>query len=217
MLEVSIPWKGSPESFRSFRLDFILEEKQAIWLMGPSGIGKTTFLRAIARLVEIPDIAMSYGGTTYRLIEPRKWRRLIHYVCQTPVLFPGSVLHNIHKPFTLAQNTNEVPEVGLVNSFLERLLLPPALLERDALTLSVGEAARICLIRSILSAPEVLLLDEPTASLDLASKRAVAITLADWLNQTGRGLVGVTHDEILVDMVQGFKIDLGGQVYSSVS
>ena len=73
------------------------------------------------------------------------------------------------------------------------------------------------MIRSILSAPEVLLLDEPTALLDLASKRAVAITLADWLNQTGRGLVGVTHDEILVDMVQGFKVVLGGQVYSSVS
>ncbi len=155
MLEVSIPWKGSPESFRSLHLNFILEEKQAIWLMGPSGIGKTTFLRAIARLVEIPDIAMSYGGTDYSLIEPRKWRRLIHYVCQKPVLFPGSVLHNIHKPFALAENRNEVPETGLVISFLERLLLPSSLLERDALTLSVGEAARICLIRSILSAPDV--------------------------------------------------------------
>jgi putative ABC transport system ATP-binding protein len=217
MLEVSIPWKGSPESLRSFRLAFTLEDKQAIWLMGPSGIGKTTFLRAIARLVEIPDTAMSYRGTNYRLIEPRKWRRLIHYVCQKPVLFPGSVLHNIQKPFTLAQNRNEIPEISLVKGFLERLLLPPSLLERDALTLSVGETSRICLIRSILSAPAVLLLDEPTASLDLASRRAVAMTLSDWLNQTGRGLVGVTHDEILVDMVQGFKIDLGNQVYSSVS
>ena len=131
------------------------------------------------------------------------------YVSQKPVLFGGSVRENIFKPFGLRLDKDRIPRIGSVTTLLGKLYLSDSILERDAMTLSVGEAARICLIRSLLLTPEILLLDEPTASLDLDSRKAVAKTLKEWLSLTDSGIIGVTHDETLTEMAPGLEIHLG--------
>ncbi|MCL5123663.1 MAG: ATP-binding cassette domain-containing protein [Deltaproteobacteria bacterium] len=190
-------------------LNLSVHARQIVWLLGRSGIGKTTILRKMARLHEDPRVDMKYRGVLYSQIAPRNWRRSILYVNQRPILFRGSVRENIFKPFGLKLNRDKVPNLDLVVKLLRKVDLSDSFLERDALTLSVGEMARICLVRSLLMNPDVLLLDEPTASLDSESRIAVAITLKEWLSQTNSGIIGVTHDETLTEMIPGLEIHLG--------
>ena len=89
---------------------------------------------------------------------------------------------------------------------LRELSLNENLIHQDARTLSGGETARITLLRPILFKPNILLLDEPFASLDDNSARSVMEFLKRWLeNETGRGIVMVTHNDIYKD-ISGIKI-----------
>lgn len=80
-------------------------------------------------------------------------------VPQTPIMFPGSVRANL----TLCANHAEERTMA---EWMERLGLDPALLERPAAALSVGQQQRVAVIRAIMIEPRALLLDEPTAALD---------------------------------------------------
>lgn len=209
ILEVSIPVDSLRDDTNPPNLNFKIDKRHIVWLLGRSGIGKTTILRTIARLHETLGVSMKHRGTTYHQIEPRRWRSSMLYVNQKPVMFRGSVRENIFKPFGLRLNKDRIPENASVVTLLRKLYLSDSVLERDAMTLSVGEAARICLVRALLLSPDILLLDEPTASLDLDSRKAVAKTLNEWLSLTDSGIIGVTHDETLTGMAPGLEIHLG--------
>jgi len=154
-------------------------------LVGPSGAGKTTILRLLNRLDD-PD-----GGTV--LLDDRdvrdydvlELRRRVQYVGQVPVTFPGTVADNI--------GDGDGGDPGGVGRLLARVGLDPALAGREADRLSVGEAQRVCLARSLALRPEVLALDEPTSALDTASKVGIE-TLIAGLAESGLTVVMVTHD-----------------------
>lgn len=165
-------------------------------IQGPSGSGKTTLLRILGRLQEGGGGEVYYEGQNWRDFAPDRWRVQVHYLAQKPALFDGTVLYNLTMPFTttILKKDRQFDRDQAVN-LLERLLLPKDILERDARTLSGGEAARVALLRSLLISPAVLLLDEPMASLDADSHRAVKEVLLEWVaSQRGcRGLVLVSH------------------------
>jgi putative ABC transport system ATP-binding protein len=104
-------------------------------------------------------------------------RRRIQVVGQVPVTFPGTVADNIG---------------GDAGALLARVGLDPALAGREADRLSVGEAQRMCLARSLALRPEVLALDEPTSALDTASKAGIE-ALIGRLAEEGLTVVMVTH------------------------
>ncbi len=87
-------------------------------------------------------------------------------------------------------------------------MLPAEMLERDALTLSVGEASRVALIRALIAEPRILLLDEPTSALDANAAEALAALLQKWISTGKRGIVGASHDEDFLDRLPGRQIDL---------
>lgn len=87
-----------------------------------------------------------------------------------------------------------------------QLLLPNDILSRDALTLSVGEASRMALVRGLLTDPQVLLLDEPSAALDPRSREALAETLHQWVTAGGRGIIAVSHDKDFFETLPGHEI-----------
>jgi ABC-type iron transport system FetAB ATPase subunit len=156
-------------------------------LAGPSGIGKTSLLRAIVRLDEPAGGRVLVDGTDARELDPRTLRRRVGFVAQAPAMLPGTVRDNLS--YALATPPGE-PALA---EALGATGLAPALLDRDAAALSGGEQARVAVARALTRDPGALLLDEPTASLDPAATAAVERLLRD-LAARGLALLVVTHD-----------------------
>lgn len=151
-------------------------------IVGPSGSGKTTLLRLLNRLDDPDAGVVLLDGADVRSYDVLSLRRRVQYVGQVPVAFPG----------TVADNLGDADGTGS-EALLRRVGLSPALLTREADRLSVGEAQRMCLARALALHPEVLVLDEPTAALDAASKGDVE-QLVRSLADEGLTVVMVTHD-----------------------
>ena len=155
-------------------------------LLGPSGAGKSTLLRLCNRL-EVPSAgAVRFRGRDLSTTDPLSLRREVGMVFQRPTLFPGTVRDNLRvaqpggsdRSFTVA---------------LERAHMSPELLDRDADSLSGGEAQRACLARTLVTEPEVLLMDEPTSALDPGATRGLE-ELGRRLAEEGMPVLWVTHD-----------------------
>ena len=149
-------------------------------VVGPSGAGKSTLLRLLNRLDDPDAGVVTLDGKDVRDYDVLELRRRVQLVGQVPVTFPGTVADNL-----------AVADPG---PLLERVGLPAAIAGREADRLSVGEAQRMCLARSLARQPEVLALDEPTSALDPSSKAGVE-KLVRSLADDGLTVVMVTHDE----------------------
>lgn len=162
-----------------------------IALIGVSGQGKSTLLRILSRLDIQDDGIMDYRGVPYEQVDPREWRTHICYVAQQAVMLEGTVDDNLKLYSSLHQKTyNE----ELAHLLLGKVGLPTLDLTQDAKSLSGGEKQRIALVRSLLMQPEVLLLDEITASLDQGSKKRVEELLHEWADSHQTAMIWVTHD-----------------------
>jgi putative ABC transport system ATP-binding protein len=134
-----------------------------------------------------------FRGRDVSAIDPLALRRQVGMVFQRPTPFPGTVRENLRVADPAAGE-------AAMGEALERAGLAPAFLDRRADDLSGGEAQRMCLARALAAGPEVLLLDEPTSSLDEASRELVESTgrrLADG----GVPLVWVTHDRAQAERI----------------
>lgn len=165
--------------------------RQRIAIIGASGQGKSTLLRLLARLEAPDEGSIRLAGRDAGEWKPAEWRKRISYVAQHPVMLPGTVEQNLKavselhaKPFdrSLAEQCMNAVGLGGIDW------------RKPASELSGGEKQRTALVRSLLLEPDALLLDEVTASLDPASKRAVEQWIGDWSERRGTALLWVTHD-----------------------
>jgi putative ABC transport system ATP-binding protein len=135
-------------------------EPGATALLGPSGSGKSTILRLLNRLADPDEGIVRIHGEDVRSEDVLELRRRAVLVPQLPAPLPGSVADNVkYGPSLLGRDVDVQP-------LLERAGLDGSYAERGASELSVGEQQRVMLARALALEPEVLLLDEPTASLD---------------------------------------------------
>lgn len=172
-------------------------------LAGPSGSGKSTLLRLCNRL-EVPTSGrVLFRGDDVAGLDPLRLRRRVGMVFQRPTLFPGSVRENLAVAAPEADDARQA-------EVLERVGLPAAFLDRVGDELSGGEAQRACLARTLVTEPEVLLMDEVTSALDAASG-AVLERLARGLADSGVPVLWVSHDEHQLARVADARIvlDLG--------
>lgn len=164
-------------------------------LVGPSGAGKTSLLRAIAGLMRPQRGHVTIAGTAVWNSERGVWRRPALRGCgllmQRPALFPAmSAASNI--AFGLHALPREERE-RRVQEMAGLFRLQP-LLARQPSQLSGGEQQRVAVARTLAPRPKVLLLDEPFAGLNLMLKDAILSDLETWLAQTGTPVLHVTHD-----------------------
>lgn len=156
-------------------------------IMGPNGAGKSLLLRILAGLVE-PDSGRISWGTA---APNRRQRSRLGFVFQKPVLLRRSALANVIYPLKAAglsrAQARERADQALAKARLAHLA------ERPARVLSGGEQQRLALARALALEPEVLFLDEPTASLDPASTLAIEEMIRAARASGTRSLL-VSHD-----------------------
>lgn len=178
---------GEPGARRLDGLDAALPDGGLTVVAGPSGAGKSTLLRLCNRL-EVPSAGtVRHRGADVTERDPLELRREVAMVFQRPVTFAGTVHDNLREA---DPDCDEARGAEL----LERAGLDASFLERDAGELSGGEAQRACLARALATDPRVMLMDEPTSSLD-GKAAAVLEGLARQLVDDGTPVVWVTHDE----------------------
>mgnify|MGYP001026504365 FL=1 len=174
-------------------VDFSLRAGTLVEVTGPSGSGKTTLLLALARLLPGVEGLLSLDGTSADEIAPQRWRTHVALLPQRPALVPGTVTDNLRLPWTLkVRHAESAPSDAALADALAGVGLGGVSPERDVSRLSVGQIARIALLRVRLAGPRVLLLDEPDASLDDASAAEVA-RLTGTFVADGGGVVRVSH------------------------
>lgn len=166
-------------------------------IKGPSGIGKTTLLKVLARLLKADGGSITFRGQDWKTYPPQDWRCCIQYVPQHPVWFDGSLEHNLGLPFALrAVQRRSQWNPRQLYKYLQHLQLNSQLLTQPARTLSGGEGLRAGLMRSLLLNPDILLLDEPTAALDRDAKAAVLNLLEEWVvEKPDRAVIMVSHQD----------------------
>jgi iron(III) transport system ATP-binding protein len=186
-------WKGYPRGepvLRGVNLNVPAGSLSAV--LGLSGCGKTTLLRAIAGFERVQRGRIALGTRT--LDDARSYvapeRRGIGYVPQEGALFPNlSVRANVAFGLSRAERRTTV-----VQELLELVGLA-ALAKRFPHQLSGGEQQRVALARALARRPEVLLLDEPFSSLDASLRAAVREEVSALLRSRGATTVLVTHDQ----------------------
>jgi len=171
-------------------------------IMGPSGCGKSTLLKSLNRMIEVVEEAKVIGKVYFNGIDiydrgvSETWiRKRIGMVFQKPNPLPMSIydnvaygprIHGIKKKRDLDEIVRrELEEVGLWEEVKDRLKDP-------AVKLSGGQQQRLCIARTLAIEPEVLLLDEPTSSLDPVSACRIEKLLKRLKNKYT--VVVVTHD-----------------------
>jgi phosphate transport system ATP-binding protein len=173
------------EVLRNIHADFA--EFTITALIGPSGAGKSTFLTTLNGLWQaIPEARMT-GQVLIRFegafqdiyadgFSVSGLRRRVGMVFQTPNPLPMSIFRNIAFPLKLAGESRRDAIEPKVEAALRRAYLWEEVKDRlgdDALTLSGGQQQRLCIARALVLEPQVLLLDEPTSSLDETAGRMI--------------------------------------------
>jgi ABC-type polar amino acid transport system ATPase subunit len=155
---------------------------------GPSGGGKSTLLRALARLQPLQSGTLFLDGVEAGTGASSGWRAKVAYVPQAAVMFPGTVADNVRAGPKLRGLTLDD---GAVERLLDDAALPGSG-ARAAGELSGGERQRVALARALANQPRVLLCDEPTSALDPASVDRI-LALLKRCAAAGAAVVVVTH------------------------
>ena len=155
-------------------------------LLGPSGAGKTSFLRLLNRLDEPTGGSVVYEGEDTSRMSPCRLRRHVGFLFQTPHVFDGSVSEN------LRYAEPDLSEEDIA-SLLGRAGLDRDKASMEAARLSVGEKQRVALARLLAAKPHVLLLDEPTSALDPASTADVEKTIISLMDDSSITVIMVSH------------------------
>jgi len=175
-------------------ISLVMPAGQVTVVVGKSGSGKSTLLELINGMHAPAQGVVRLAGEALDYARIHARRRQIGYVVQHFGLFPHmTVLENIGLPGVL-QQTPAAQIRERVSELMHKMRLPEALLSRYPYALSGGEQQRVGLCRALLLDPPLLLMDEPFASLDYATKHSIYTYFRDLQRVEPRTVVLVTHD-----------------------
>ena len=198
-------------------VSFAVSEGQTCALVGPTGAGKSTLLYLLPRFYEADSGSITIDGHDVRDVTLESLRRQVGVVLQEPLLFDGSIRDNIAfgRPSASFDEVRQAAQAAEIDDFI--MSLPRGYnttVGQRGVRLSGGERQRLAIARTILMNPRILILDEPTSSVDAATEARMRRALAALFK--GRTVFVIAHrlwtvleaDIILV--IQGGRIVQAG-------
>lgn len=184
-----------PERWLFRDVTFSLAEGERAALVGPSGAGKSMLLRAVAALDVVAEGDVCFLGRPLSDWAMPEYRSRVMYLHQRPALEEATVEGCLMDVFRLKSHAAKRFSRARIEHFLTWLGRDGSLLERPTAALSGGELQMIAFLRALQLDPRVLLLDEPTASLDPESTSMLEALVGSWCEEDpARAYLWVTHD-----------------------
>jgi alpha-D-ribose 1-methylphosphonate 5-triphosphate synthase subunit PhnL len=199
-------------------IDLTLAAGECVVLNGPSGVGKSTLLRVLYGnyLVQHGHILVRHLGQLVDMaaVPPR----VVLDVRRRTMGFVSQFLRVIPRVATLELVAEPLRRLGVdpatarerAAALLDRLAIPRRLWNLPPATFSGGEQQRVNIARGLIAEHPILLLDEPTAALDVANRDAV-IELIEAARQRGTAIIGIFHDRAMREAVATRTIEIGPQ------
>ena len=212
--DVGKKFSGPGENLEIFKnINLIVEEGEALAIVGASGSGKSTLLHLMGALDTPSTGVVAFDGRDMAQMSPDRKaafrNKTLGFVFQFHHLLPEfSALENVSMPALIggARRADVLPEA---RAMLERVGLA-ARADSKIATLSGGERQRVAIARAVLLRPRVLLADEPTGNLDEISGAQVGDLLQELNRELGMTLVVVTHNlELAARMDRGLELRAG--------
>lgn len=193
-------WYGDTHALKDINLS--IYEKEVTAIIGPSGCGKSTFIKTLNRMVELVPSVRTTGNITYKdknildkSFKVEDLRTRVGMVFQKPNPFPKSIYDNV----TYGPKIHGIRNKKILDQIVEKSLRGASLwdevkdrLHENAYGLSGGQQQRLCIARCLAIEPEVILMDEPTSSLDPKSTLRIEELVQDLKKEYS--IIIVTHN-----------------------
>ncbi len=185
-------------------ISFTIEPGERVGIVGRSGSGKSTIARLMLGLYTPDRGAIRLDDTDDRQIDPADRRRTIGYIAQDVVLFSGTIRENIALGCPQAGEAEilRAAQAAGVETFVRHHPMGyDAPVGERGDRLSGGQKQAVALARAILTAPRVLVCDEPTNAMDVQAEHAFRAHIETEARTEGRSLILITHRQPLLDLV----------------
>lgn len=167
-------------------------ENEFVTLLGPSGCGKTTLLRILGGFLDLSEGTVIFDGQDIKDLPP--YKRELNTVFQKYALFPHlNVYDNIAFGLKIKKMSKDVIEQKVMRML--KLIGLEGFENKNVNQLSGGQQQRIAIARALVNEPQVLLLDEPLAALDLKLRKEMQYELKRIQQEVGITFIYVTHDQ----------------------
>ncbi len=190
--DLKFHYQGGPQVLKE--INFKLEDGKFLSVLGNNGAGKSTMLKCFNRIIDPEVGSISLDGEEIHRMSMREVAKRIAFVAQT-VPSTQMTIHDMvmlgRKPYMQWGFTED--DHRIVHEAMERLGLTE-MRGRFLNELSGGERQKVMLARALAQKPKLLLLDEPTSSLDLKNQYQVLQTVKDICHETGIAAIMVIHD-----------------------
>lgn len=197
-------------------LSFEVTPNARMAIVGPSGAGKTLLLRALAGLESLDEGRITYEGRELSDWGLPRYRAQVMYLPQSPALAEGSVEDNLRLAFEFEVHRERTYSRERIGTYLDRLNRPEDFLNRNTRVLSGGEQQIVALLRALQLDPRVLLLDEPTANVDVERTRQIETLLRGWLEEQPKAaFLWTSHDAAQIERMTDRRIDLSARPAAS--
>ena len=192
-------------------VDVQLQAGENLAIVGPTGVGKSLLLRCLAGLDAVDEGRVSVDDRPLEEWQMPIYRARVVYLHQRPALWEGTVEDNLRAVFRLAAHRSRGYHRSHELRWLAAFERDEAFLGKATAQLSGGEAEIVALIRALSVKPSVLLLDEPSASMDAAATRQAEKLLKRWVRGgPNRASVWTSHDIDQVRRVADRTLTLDG-------
>jgi len=194
-------------------VSFRVKAGESVGIIGPSGAGKSTLLQLVPRFFDAVGGSIKVDGVDIRELKLDDWRRSVAFVLQEPLLLPATIAENIAygQPEAKRDAIIAAAKAAYADEFIRSLPNGyDTIVGEGAARLSVGEKQRLNLARAFLKDAPILLLDEPTSSLDAENEALISASLEQL--RKGRTTLVVAHRLQTIRNVNHIIVLQGGRV-----